>query len=618
MCGIFVILNADNAPVDEKYIDFEFMKGQNRGPDCSKIYTSLNNAAYLGVHRLSINGLNSNSDQPITVDGVTVICNGEIYNYKQLYKTLDVMPTTDSDCEVIIHMFIAHGISTTLQMLDGVFSLVIIDNRSSRINRCYVARDPHGVKPLYMFSARGITATTATTAATAATASTETTTELSPTDGSAAVPPTPPSDDVTVYGVASDLKCINDIYNSFDDSPGNKIGSFDPGTVMLFEQSNNCDLINGLSGDGAVGKWVVKSRCVPYADPSHIPFHPHQYSTNESNEEYTVYLPDISAELESAVNKRCCATERPIACLLSGGLDSSLITALVNNYNKLKRTGVVLETYSIGLEGSDDLAHAKIVAEYLGTNHSEIVVTEDEMFEAIPLVIQAIESYDVTTVRASIGNYLLGKYIAQNSDAKVIFNGDGADELFGGYLYMHNCKDDAEFDSETSRLLKNINMFDVRRSDKCISSHGLEPRTPFLDTSFTSLVLNIPSCFRNHSNFKKREKYLLRESFAIDNYKNFEGKQIIPDEILFRKKEAFSDGVSDKKRSLFAIIQDRICRLIDSVQFGPSVAVEKQFYTMLFLEYYPKREGFIPYYWMPKYTASDDPSARTLEHYDDD
>lgn len=199
----------------------------------------------------------------------------------------------------------------------------------------------------------------------------------------------------------------------------------------------------------------------------------------------------------NAIKKRCYITERPIACLLSGGLDSSLVTALVNEYHKDISTEP-LETYSIGLEGSEDLKYAKIVADYLGTKHTEILLKEEDFICAINEVIYAIESYDTTTVRASIGNYLLGKYISENSNAKVIFNGDGSDELCGGYLYMHACPDEIEFDKETRRLLKNIHAFDVLRSDKCISSHGLEPRTPFLDRSWVQYYLSIHPSVRFH------------------------------------------------------------------------------------------------------------------------
>ena len=177
--------------------------------------------------------------------------------------------------------------------------------------------------------------------------------------------------------------------------------------------------------------------------------------------------------------------------MLSGGLDSSLIAAIVNEYH-IKHNLPTLETYSIGIEGSDDLLYAQKVADYLGTKHTQIVLTEQDFLNAIPDVIKDIESYDTTTVRASIGNWLIGKYISENSEAKVIFNGDGADELMGGYLYVGNAPDSIEFDKECKSLLKYIHTFDVLRSDKCISSHGLEPRTPYLDREWTQFYLSIP------------------------------------------------------------------------------------------------------------------------------
>lgn len=235
------------------------------------------------------------------------------------------------------------------------------------------------------------------------------------------------------------------------------------------------------------------------------------------------------------------------------------------------------------------------------------------MFDIIPELIYTIESYDTTTVRASIGNYLLGKYISKNSNAKVIFNGDGSDELCGGYLYMNYCADVIEFDKETRRLLADIYNFDVLRSDKCISSNGLEPRTPFLDRSFVNFYLSIPPSIRCHAHNSQVEKFLLRNAFSIDNFKNVDGKQILPDEILWRRKEAFSDGVSGNSRSLYQILQDFIVP-----KYEPNIKpidAEKQYYKSLFSEHYPNSLNIIPYYWMPKYTNTDDPSARTLTTY---
>ena len=333
---------------------------------------------------------------------------------------------------------------------------------------------------------------------------------------------------------------------------------------------------------------------------------------------YVDILNGITNYLNMAVIKRCITTERPVACLLSGGLDSSLIAALVANY--FRNRGKIIETYCIGLENSEDIKFASIVADYIGSNHTEIILTEKQMCDAIPDVIKSIESYDTTTIRASIGNYLIGKYISNNSDAKVIFNGDGSDELFGGYLYMNKCPDDIEFDKETRRLLADIHLFDVLRSDKCISSNGLEPRTPFLDRSFVNYVLSIPSYFRNHNNFGRSEKYLLRDSFNKDNFRDSMDRQILPNDILYRKKEAFSDGVSSHSRSLFIILQEycanQLNNEINFTKYKSNVETEKIYYKKIFNLLYPNCDHILPYFWMPKYiTNVEDPSARTLHFY---
>ena len=180
--------------------------------------------------------------------------------------------------------------------------------------------------------------------------------------------------------------------------------------------------------------------------------------------------------LKEAVNKRMMA-DVEIGCLLSGGVDSSLICALVSKHYNYKK----LHTFSIGLKNSPDLMYAKKVSDYLGTNHHEIILTEEDVLNSIEEVIYALESYDVTTVRASIGNYLIGKYIKKNTFCKVIFNGDGADEIFGSYKWLSKITDPDEFYEENNKLLKEIYFFDVLRSDRSMAANGLEARTPFLD-----------------------------------------------------------------------------------------------------------------------------------------
>ena len=564
MCGIFALLNSDG--LDLEYVRNEFYKGKRRGPEFSKLEYSYMKMI-LGFHRLAINGLNYESNQPIVINDVVLICNGEIYNYKQLYQSMDVIPATDSDCEVIIHLYLKYGIEQTLTMLDGVYAFVLYDNRITNNiqNHIYVARDPLGVRPLY---------------------------QLKPKHNS----------QCNLLGFASELKSIAFFYNL--DILNYDICQFTPGTYSVFQLPNNVSPF-----------WTKVQENVTYFTPN--------FSYNRligtHNDMFNEAFSGITHYLNAAINKRCLTTERPIACLLSGGLDSSLITALVNNHFQRLNRGTILETYSIGLKGSEDLKYAKIVADYLKTKHTEIIVTEEEMFKAIPEVIYAIESYDTTTVRASIGNYLLGKYIAKHSKAKVIFNGDGSDELFGGYLYMGKCTDDIEFDRETRRLLKDIHLFDVLRSDKSISSHGLEPRTPFLDRNFVNYVLSIPPFFRNHVNFKRSEKYLLRNSFSILNFEDFENKQILPTSILERKKEAFSDGVSSHGRSLYMILQEYISNHLNEIEmttkYNPNIETEKYYYKQIFDKRYPNCEHILPYFWMPKYTDATDPSARTLTFY---
>lgn len=565
MCGIFTLIN-DTSIFPKSFVNQQFDKGKNRGPEFSTCI-SLGNDVTFGFHRLAINGLNDKSNQPFIIDNIALICNGEIYNYKELFKDINITPQTDSDCEVIIHLYKLVGIEQTLALLDGEFSFVLYDMRITTDNnptKIFIARDPLGVKPLYVLKNHTIDSTKFS----------------------------------QYFAFASELKMLTEFNN-----PNYIVDQFTPGTYTLLEKQFTVS-----------AKWNETIINKPYFLFSH------SYTPQMKQFEIEYAIHGIQTHLINAVKKRYLNSERPIACLLSGGLDSSLITALVVNIHK-EYSSTPIETYSIGLKNSEDLVFAKIVADYLGTNHTEIIVTEQEMLNAIPDVIYNIESYDTTTVRASIGNYLLGKYISQNSDAKVIFNGDGADELCGGYLYMNKAPNAIEFDMEIRRLLTDIHKYDVLRSDKCICSHGLESRPPFLDKHFVNFYLTLPCSLRMHQNMNKCEKFLLRHSFSFLNYSPND-KQLLPDSVLWRKKEAFSDGVSGSTRSLYTIIQEFADATIhtdpDNIYLhNPPKTKEQLYYRQLFNTFFPHLENVVPYFWMPKFIEATDPSARTLSFYNE-
>lgn len=530
MCGIFAVISSNNNDPAFKALDFH--KGTNRGPENSSLQ-KVNENILFGFHRLAINGYqNPDSKQPMYIGNCVLICNGEIYNWKELHNMLNIPAKTGSDCEIIIHLYKKFGMEYTLNKLDGVFSFVLYDRETDNV---FIARDPFGVRPLFISSNKN-------------------------------------SSDHYFYAVSSELKMMTRPIN--DDTYAAK--QFRPGSYAIIN----------LRQGGMTEK---------------------QYYNNVSTEntswmqDKNRYLLSIRDNLIESVKKRIDNTDREIACLLSGGLDSSLITALVAKFHGTKN----LHTWSIGMKGSEDLRYAKKVADYLGTQHHSIELSTEEFINAIESVIEAIESYDITTVRASVGNWLISKYIKEKSDAKVIFNGDGSDEVTGGYMYFHYASNALEFDNECKRLLTDIHYFDVLRSDRSIASHGLEARTPFLDKNFVQSYLSIPAKYRYDAMKEtKIEKYLLRKAF--DN------ESILPHDVLWRTKEAFSDGVSAQKESWFEVIQNYAKNKYKDMD-GPTS--EKYLYREIFNKYYPSCKDVIPYMWMPKFVDALDASARTLSVY---
>ena len=546
MCGIFSLFNMILNDAQLKEIYKSFMLGHERGPEFSSL-EKVNQKAYIGFHRLAINGINTKSNQPIYCNGITLICNGEIYNYKELIQELNITMTTDSDCEIIIHLYLKYGFEQMIQMLDGVFAFVLMDLNQPK-HTLYVARDPFGVRPLFEYEM-----------------------------------------DTARFGFSSEIKMIHGL-NTEDDTYCH-IRPFQPGTWNSYTY---CD------EEG--WKKVSTQR---YFTLSISPFIDSVYTAQNI----------IRKTFTDAIRKRVDNTDRPIACLLSGGLDSSLVCALVSKfYSQEHRT---LETYSIGMEGSIDLKYARIVANHIGSKHTEIIVKEQDFLDAIPEVIHAIESFDTTTVRASVGNYLVSKYISKHSNAKVIFNGDGSDEVCGGYMYFHYAPDCYHFDAECKRLLQDIHYFDVLRSDRSISSNGLEARTPFLDKIFVQHYMSILPRIRCHKTNGKCEKWLLRSTFYDDD--------LLPNEVLWRTKEAFSDGVSSQHKSWYEMIQDHVQQnqlgsnmppLFHSNHMCP-LTEEQMYYRKVFHSFFGKYHAkVIPYFWMPKFVKNaTDASARTLDVY---
>lgn len=612
MCGIFTILNNDDTILTSEDTLTAFQKGKHRGPEYS-ILTNTSVKTLMGFHRLAINGLDEDSHQPITIDNIVLICNGEIYNYKKLYELLPnrVRAKTNSDCEIIIHMYKEYGIEPTLQMLDGVFAFILVDHRlSNESSKVYVARDPYGVRPLFIMN------------------------EM-----------TGSTNNMTAF--ASEMKSLKPIQEKLNTYYNDKRDSMLLENPKAKQKKHYKQYEIQQFKPGMYSVYKMPFQISPYwRSCKHVRYHNFSFNTNIFANKYDMknILDNIQIYFKETVFKRCITTDRPIACLLSGGLDSSLVTALVNEYHKMNNLPQ-LETYSIGMVGSEDLKYAKQVADYLGTKHTSITVSETEFVNAIPKVIYDIESYDTTTVRASVGNWLIAKYISENSEAKVIFNGDGSDELMGGYLYMKHAGNSIEFDRECKYLLKNIHYFDVLRSDRSISSHGLEPRTPFLDRTWINYYLSLPLKLRYSKN--DAEKHLIRTAFDEEHFKNRDGKMLLPNDILWRRKEAFSDGVSSEKTTTREIIYKHIHSLDSHQQFVSLIedsiidnkdtiaslltkipqtkdvthllpeTLEQFYYRYVFELHYSGCGKVIPYFWMPKYIEASDSSARTLDIYNE-
>ena len=317
---------------------------------------------------------------------------------------------------------------------------------------------------------------------------------------------------------------------------------------------------------------------------------------------------NIHKKLVAGVHKRLVADAK-VGFLLSGGLDSSLVCAIAARESKTP-----IRTFAIGMrEDAIDLKYAREVADYIGSDHTEVIMTREQVLDSLDFVIKMLGTFDITTIRASMGMYLLCKWIHENTDIRVLLTGEISDELFG-YKYTDFAPSAEEFQKESEKRIRELHMYDVLRADRCISVNSLEARVPFGDLDFVRYVLAIDPAKK--MNVYGKGKYLLRHAFEGD---------YLPHDILYREKAAFSDAVGHSMVDhLKAFAEDcytdeqfeaRRTRFAHAQPFTK----ESLLYREIFEKYYPGQSEMIVDFWMPNKAWEgcdvNDPSARVLSNY---
>lgn len=318
----------------------------------------------------------------------------------------------------------------------------------------------------------------------------------------------------------------------------------------------------------------------------------------------------IREKLIAGVEKRL-VSDAKVGFLLSGGLDSSLVCAIA-----AKKSDKPIRTFAIGMDkDAIDLKYAKQAAEYIGSEHTEVFMTKEQVIASLEEVIKILGTFDITTVRASMGMYLLCKWIHENTDIRVILTGEISDELFG-YKYTDFAPSAGAFQEEAVKRIRELHMYDVLRADRCISANSLEARVPFGDLDFVSYVMSVDP--RKKLNTYGKGKYLLRHAFEGD---------YLPDEILWREKAAFSDAVGhsmvdDLKEYAEKFYTDEEFETLKSkYTHAAPFTKESLLYREIFEKYYPGQAEMIVDFWMPNKSWAgcnvSDPSARVLSNYGD-
>ena len=616
MCGIFYYQcggahtnHTNNRISVEKYDQLfaNFAKMAHRGPDNSRFqrHAAHNVRSVFGFHRLAINGLTADGNQPFEAAHCKLICNGEIYNFRELIVRHDMEQTCagNSDCEVIIHLYKRLGMEAMLNELDGVFAMVLYDGST---NRTYVARDPMGVRSLFIG-----------------------TEDMGMGMGMGGM------GTGIDFSVASEMKSLSHC------APG-RVAQFPAGCYYEYDNATTrgnyfayykhvsvdmVDIVNVRTQT----KYRTRGRSSIDNDTGSG-----SGSGSGSGGTDDRKQPFSAAKLRNllidAVKKRL-MSDRPIGALLSGGLDSSLVTAIICKHDaRFANSPKQLNTYSIGLRGSVDLLWAKRVADFLGTTHHEVCLDEAAFLDAIEATIAQIESYDTTTVRASVGNYLVSKYISNTTDDVVIYCGDMSDEIFGSYRGFINAGTADDFAIENERIVQDVRFFDLLRSDKSISGCGLEARVPFADKALVEYVMSINPRHKRFNDGDYIEKAALRAAFDVLAPEN----AYLPHDALWRRKEAFSDGVSAQPhphllggsadsavvtRTWIDMIREHVAAKISDVEYlnarnnfrhNTPYDKESYYYRKLFEKHYPGRETVIPYFWRQPFCTELDPSARLL------
>ena len=504
-------------------------KIRHRGPDWSGVYTGDN--AILSHERLSIVDPLSGK-QPLISDDEKIIlaANGEIYNHKEIRaKLADTYKfRTGSDCEVIIPLYKKYresgDFTKMIEELSGIFAFALYDSENDTY---LIARDEIGVIPLYQGW-----------------------------------------DKAGRYYVASELKALEGDCQTIEEFPN---GSF------LYSKGENKP-VRWYKRD-----WesydAVKNAAKATDDKGEV--------INPS------VIEKVRNGLEAAVKAQL-MSDVPYGVLLSGGLDSSIIAAITQKYSK-KRVETdskeaawwpQLHSFAVGLEGSPDLIAAQKAADYIGTVHHEVHFTIQEALDALPDVIYHIETYDITTVRASTPMYLLARVI-KSMGIKMVLSGEGSDELFGGYLYFHKAPNAQEFHEELVRKMSKLHLYDCLRANKSLMAWGVEGRVPFLDKDFIDIAMGLnPSDKMNirlPDGKQRMEKWILRKAF----------EDLLPESIAWRQKEQFSDGVGYnwidtlKKMTEEKVSDAEFARRENRFPVNPPKTKEEYYYREIYSRLFP-------------------------------